>query len=119
MCLLPDNAYDPDVSAKQFWINKTVIKDEDCLTFMDNGNGMDYETMHKMLRYQRRRITESDDIDVFTRKLFFCPPALATAIRWPRVARHPLASMAMASSRDRCVLAEMSSSSPSPSLSAA
>ncbi|KAB5576854.1 hypothetical protein PHYPO_G00203300 [Pangasianodon hypophthalmus] len=48
---LIDNAYDPDVSAKQFWIDKTVVKDQDCLTFMDNGNGMDYDKMHKMLSF--------------------------------------------------------------------
>lgn len=48
--LLTDNAYDPDVSAKQFWIDKTAVKDQDCLIFMDNGNGMDYDKMHKMLR---------------------------------------------------------------------
>ncbi|MCI4378211.1 hypothetical protein PGIGA_G00213220 [Pangasianodon gigas] len=46
-----DNAYDPDVSATQFWIDKTVIKDLDCLIFMDNGNGMDYDEMHKMLSF--------------------------------------------------------------------
>ncbi|XP_047456974.1 MORC family CW-type zinc finger protein 3-like isoform X2 [Mugil cephalus] len=48
---LIDNAYDPDVNASQFWIDKTVIKDEECLTFMDNGNGLDYETMHKLLSF--------------------------------------------------------------------
>ncbi|KAF7709284.1 hypothetical protein HF521_016134 [Silurus meridionalis] len=48
---LIDNAYDPDVSAKQFWIDKTAVKGLDCLTFMDNGNGMDYDTMHKMLSF--------------------------------------------------------------------
>ncbi|XP_040913863.1 MORC family CW-type zinc finger protein 3a isoform X2 [Toxotes jaculatrix] len=48
---LIDNAYDPDVSAKQFWIDKTVVKGKECLTFMDNGNGLDYETMHKMLSF--------------------------------------------------------------------
>ncbi|XP_053090422.1 MORC family CW-type zinc finger protein 3-like [Pangasianodon hypophthalmus] len=48
---LIDNAYDPDVSAKQFWIDKTVIKDQDCLIFMDNGKGMDYDKMHKMLSF--------------------------------------------------------------------
>ena len=47
----PDNAYDPDVNAKQFWIDKTQFKGQDCLIFMDNGNGLDYEKMHKMLRY--------------------------------------------------------------------
>ncbi|XP_015258021.1 PREDICTED: MORC family CW-type zinc finger protein 3 [Cyprinodon variegatus] len=48
---LIDNAYDPDVSAKRFWIDKTVVKDEVCLSFMDNGNGLDHETMHKMLSF--------------------------------------------------------------------
>ncbi|XP_078795908.1 MORC family CW-type zinc finger protein 3-like isoform X2 [Oryzias latipes] len=48
---LIDNAYDPDVSAKQFWIDKTMIKEKLCLTFMDNGNGLDHETMHKMLSF--------------------------------------------------------------------
>ncbi|XP_029936206.1 MORC family CW-type zinc finger protein 3-like [Myripristis murdjan] len=48
---LIDNAYDPDVSAKQFWIDKTVIKGQDCLTFMDNGNGLTYEAMLKMLSF--------------------------------------------------------------------
>ncbi|XP_026997680.2 MORC family CW-type zinc finger protein 3-like isoform X2 [Tachysurus fulvidraco] len=48
---LIDNAYDPDVSAKQIWIDKTVFKDQDCLIFMDNGKGMDYDKMHKMLSF--------------------------------------------------------------------
>ncbi|XP_067459824.1 MORC family CW-type zinc finger protein 3a isoform X1 [Thunnus thynnus] len=48
---LIDNAYDPDVSAKQFWIDKTMINKEECLSFMDNGNGLDHETMHKMLSF--------------------------------------------------------------------
>ncbi|XP_042619777.1 MORC family CW-type zinc finger protein 3-like [Cyprinus carpio] len=48
---LIDNAYDPDVSAKQFWIDKTTIKSQDCLTFMDNGAGMDYDKMYKMLSF--------------------------------------------------------------------
>ncbi|KAK5617728.1 hypothetical protein CRENBAI_001137 [Crenichthys baileyi] len=48
---LIDNAYDPDVSAKQFWIDKTVVKGEICLSFMDNGNGLNLETMHKMLSF--------------------------------------------------------------------
>uniref|UniRef100_A0A8C3D4S5 MORC family CW-type zinc finger 3 n=1 Tax=Corvus moneduloides TaxID=1196302 RepID=A0A8C3D4S5_CORMO len=47
---LIDNAYDPDVSAKQIWIDKTVINDNICLTFTDNGNGMNSEKLHKMLR---------------------------------------------------------------------
>ncbi|XP_028969349.2 MORC family CW-type zinc finger protein 3a [Esox lucius] len=48
---LIDNAYDPDVNAKQFWIDKTLFKGQDCLIFMDNGNGLDYEKMHKMLSF--------------------------------------------------------------------
>ncbi|KAL6485055.1 hypothetical protein MHYP_G00071000 [Metynnis hypsauchen] len=48
---LIDNAYDPDVKARQFWIDKTRIKGEDCLIFMDNGAGMEYEKMHKMLSF--------------------------------------------------------------------
>ncbi|NWH72984.1 MORC3 protein, partial [Piaya cayana] len=46
-----DNAYDPDVSAKQIWIDKTVINDSICLTFTDNGNGMTAEKLHKMLSF--------------------------------------------------------------------
>ncbi|XP_041857889.1 MORC family CW-type zinc finger protein 3a isoform X2 [Melanotaenia boesemani] len=48
---LIDNAYDPDVSAKQFWIDQTMVKEELCLTFTDNGNGLDHQTMHKMLSF--------------------------------------------------------------------
>ncbi|KAL2081394.1 hypothetical protein ACEWY4_023247 [Coilia grayii] len=48
---LVDNAYDPDVSAKQFWIDKTKIRNVDCLTFMDNGAGLSYEKMYKMLSF--------------------------------------------------------------------
>ncbi|KAL1787205.1 MORC family CW-type zinc finger protein 3 [Sigmodon hispidus] len=47
---LIDNAYDPDVNAKQIWIDKTVINDRICLTFTDNGNGMTADKLHKMLR---------------------------------------------------------------------
>ncbi|XP_026999432.2 MORC family CW-type zinc finger protein 3-like isoform X1 [Tachysurus fulvidraco] len=48
---LIDNAYDPDVNAKQLWITKSVFKHQDCLIFLDNGNGMDYEKMYKMLSF--------------------------------------------------------------------
>ncbi|XP_061647947.1 MORC family CW-type zinc finger protein 3a isoform X1 [Phyllopteryx taeniolatus] len=48
---LIDNAYDPDVLANAFWIDKTVVKGHDCLSFMDNGNGLDHEAMHKMLSF--------------------------------------------------------------------
>ncbi|KAI1885224.1 hypothetical protein AGOR_G00217970 [Albula goreensis] len=48
---LIDNAYDPDVSAKQLWIDRTQVKDVECLVFMDNGTGMEYDKMHKMLSF--------------------------------------------------------------------
>ncbi|XP_051006240.1 MORC family CW-type zinc finger protein 3 [Acomys russatus] len=48
---LIDNAYDPDVNAKQIWIDKTVISDTVCLTFTDNGNGMTADKLHKMLSF--------------------------------------------------------------------
>ncbi|NP_001038994.2 MORC family CW-type zinc finger protein 3 [Mus musculus] len=48
---LIDNAYDPDVNAKQIWIDKTVISDHICLTFTDNGNGMTADKLHKMLSF--------------------------------------------------------------------
>ncbi|XP_059356130.1 MORC family CW-type zinc finger protein 3-like [Carassius carassius] len=48
---LIDNAYDPDVSAKQFWIDRTSIRGQDCLIFMDNGAGMNYDKMYKMLSF--------------------------------------------------------------------
>lgn len=48
-CFL-DNAYDPDVNAKQLWIDKTTIKGHICLIFLDNGQGMNHDKLHKMLR---------------------------------------------------------------------
>ncbi|XP_018613072.1 MORC family CW-type zinc finger protein 3-like isoform X4 [Scleropages formosus] len=48
---LIDNAYDPDVMAKQLWIDWTRIKGIDCLTFQDNGSGMTQRKMYKMLSF--------------------------------------------------------------------
>ncbi|XP_034430556.1 MORC family CW-type zinc finger protein 3a isoform X1 [Hippoglossus hippoglossus] len=48
---LIDNAFDTDVNAKQFWIDKIVVDGQECLSFMDNGEGLDHETMHKMLSF--------------------------------------------------------------------
>ncbi|XP_034550356.1 MORC family CW-type zinc finger protein 3a [Notolabrus celidotus] len=48
---LIDNAFDPDVCSKKFWIDKTVVQGQECLIFMDCGNGLDNETMHKMLSF--------------------------------------------------------------------
>ncbi|KAM7380435.1 hypothetical protein PAMP_003730 [Pampus punctatissimus] len=56
---LIDNAYDPDVDAKQIWIDKTVVNEVECLSFMDNGNGLSLEMMHKMLSTSSRT-TEFD-----------------------------------------------------------
>ena len=35
--------YDPDVSVSQLWIDKEVINGKVCLTFVDNGKGMDLD----------------------------------------------------------------------------
>uniref|UniRef100_A0A6I8RTI2 Morc S5 domain-containing protein n=1 Tax=Xenopus tropicalis TaxID=8364 RepID=A0A6I8RTI2_XENTR len=48
---LIDNAYDPDVNAKQIWIDQTFIKSNICLTFTDNGKGMTEEKLYKMLSF--------------------------------------------------------------------
>ncbi|XP_056415584.1 LOW QUALITY PROTEIN: MORC family CW-type zinc finger protein 3 [Hyla sarda] len=48
---LIDNAYDPDVNAKQIWIDQTNIGDHLVLTFTDNGNGMNLDKLHKMLSF--------------------------------------------------------------------
>ncbi|XP_067322811.1 MORC family CW-type zinc finger protein 3 isoform X1 [Anolis sagrei] len=48
---LIDNAYDPDVNAKQMWIDQTIINGNICLIFMDNGNGMNADKLHKMLSF--------------------------------------------------------------------
>ncbi|CAL8390326.1 unnamed protein product [Gadus morhua 'NCC'] len=59
---LIDNAYDTDVNAKQIWIDKTKIKDMECLTFMDNGNGLNYELMHRMLSVMEEHQASLRDI---------------------------------------------------------
>lgn len=46
-----DNAYDPDVNASEIWIDKRVINGMTCLTFVDNGNGMNPNKLHKMLSF--------------------------------------------------------------------
>ncbi|CAL8369177.1 unnamed protein product [Arctogadus glacialis] len=46
-----DNAYNPDVNAKQIWIDKTKIRDMECLTFRDDGNGLSRDLMHQMLSF--------------------------------------------------------------------
>ncbi|XP_030199224.1 MORC family CW-type zinc finger protein 3 isoform X2 [Gadus morhua] len=60
---LIDNAYDTDVNAKQIWIDKTQIKDIECLTFMDNGNGLNYKSMHRMLSfgYSNKKVVNGKD----------------------------------------------------------
>ncbi|XP_078416364.1 MORC family CW-type zinc finger protein 3-like [Cetorhinus maximus] len=51
MAELIDNAYDPDVNAKQMWIDKTTIKESICLIFADNGQGMNQSKLYKMLSF--------------------------------------------------------------------
>ncbi|XP_067897248.1 MORC family CW-type zinc finger protein 3a [Heterodontus francisci] len=51
MAELIDNAYDPDVNAKQMWIDKAIIKQYVCLIFADNGQGMNQGKLHKMLSF--------------------------------------------------------------------
>ena len=48
----PDNAYDPDVNASEIWIDKREINEKTCITFVDNGNGMDPNKLQKILRYK-------------------------------------------------------------------
>ncbi|XP_065151482.1 MORC family CW-type zinc finger protein 3b isoform X1 [Paramisgurnus dabryanus] len=48
---LIDNAYDPDVHARQIWIDWTRIKGLDCLSFTDNGVGLTRAKLHKMLSF--------------------------------------------------------------------
>ncbi|XP_075710711.1 MORC family CW-type zinc finger protein 3 [Rhinoderma darwinii] len=48
---LIDNAYDPDVNAKQIWIDQTFVCGQMSLIFTDNGNGMTLDKLHKMLSF--------------------------------------------------------------------
>ncbi|XP_072018356.1 MORC family CW-type zinc finger protein 3-like [Amphiura filiformis] len=58
---LIDNAYDPDARASNLDINYESFCSGPCLTFTDDGNGLDAEGMHKMfcLGYSHKK-----DIDV-------------------------------------------------------
>ncbi|ESO87312.1 hypothetical protein LOTGIDRAFT_107313, partial [Lottia gigantea] len=46
-----DNAYDPDVNASELWIDKIEANNKTCLTFTDNGAGMDPDKLIKMLSF--------------------------------------------------------------------
>ncbi|XP_035768795.1 MORC family CW-type zinc finger protein 3 [Neolamprologus brichardi] len=48
---LIDNASDPGVCAKQFWIDVVHETDHLCLSFIDNGSGMTPNKLHKMLSF--------------------------------------------------------------------
>ncbi|XP_035686349.1 MORC family CW-type zinc finger protein 3-like [Branchiostoma floridae] len=48
---LIDNAYDPDVAARQLFIDMEKIGETQCLTFTDNGAGMTPDKLHKMLSF--------------------------------------------------------------------
>ncbi len=45
-----DNASDPGVTAKNIWIDVVTVREQLCLSFMDNGSGMTPNKLHKMLR---------------------------------------------------------------------
>ena len=45
-----DNAYDPDVCASKLDINYESFANHPCLTLTDDGNGLDADGMHRMLR---------------------------------------------------------------------
>ncbi|CAD5117030.1 DgyrCDS5858 [Dimorphilus gyrociliatus] len=46
-----DNAYDPDVQAKELHIVKLELNGQTCLCFTDDGNGMSPEQLHRMLSF--------------------------------------------------------------------
>nr|KAG5704012.1 hypothetical protein BaRGS_032101 [Batillaria attramentaria] len=48
---LIDNAYDPDVAASELWIDWEMINGKQCLTFVDNGKGMDHTHLLHMLSF--------------------------------------------------------------------
>jgi sensor histidine kinase regulating citrate/malate metabolism len=49
---LIDNAYDPDVNARELRIELKpfTVAGMYCFTFTDDGNGMNADSLHKMLR---------------------------------------------------------------------
>ncbi|XP_059150186.1 MORC family CW-type zinc finger protein 3-like isoform X2 [Physella acuta] len=51
MAELIDNAYDPDVGAKNLYIDKMERDGQLCLTFQDDGNGMDFIKLHQLLSF--------------------------------------------------------------------
>ncbi|XP_046363839.2 MORC family CW-type zinc finger protein 3-like [Haliotis rufescens] len=51
MAELIDNAYDPDVNASELWIDKVEVGGLQCMTFADNGNGLDEDKLLKMLSF--------------------------------------------------------------------
>ncbi|KAB0393256.1 hypothetical protein E2I00_013349 [Balaenoptera physalus] len=50
-CLQPDNAVDPDVSARTVFIDVEEVKNKSCLTFTDDGCGMTPHKLHRMLSF--------------------------------------------------------------------
>ena len=45
-----DNAYDPDVNARQLSIDMRELKGQPILTLTDNGSGMTPDNLYKMVR---------------------------------------------------------------------
>jgi hypothetical protein len=48
---LIDNSYDPDVGAKTLGIDAVEINNVKCLTFKDDGAGLDLDGLHRMLSF--------------------------------------------------------------------
>ncbi|RUS70389.1 hypothetical protein EGW08_021849 [Elysia chlorotica] len=48
---LIDNAYDPDVNAEEFWIDKVDYEGSPCLMFKDNGSGISPDKFLKMFSF--------------------------------------------------------------------
>ena len=59
---LPDNSYDPDVGAKTLAIDVLEINNVKCLTFKDDGGGLDLDLLHKMLRLKIEQLWHWFDI---------------------------------------------------------
>ena len=45
-----DNAYDPDVSAANLWIDKKMVDRTPAVIFTDDGRGCAPDKLHRMLR---------------------------------------------------------------------
>uniref|UniRef100_A0A9J8B713 Zgc:152774 n=1 Tax=Cyprinus carpio carpio TaxID=630221 RepID=A0A9J8B713_CYPCA len=60
---LIDNASDPGVTAKNIWIDVVTVREQLCLSFMDNGSGMTPNKLHKMLRCVKTDTNDASSLD--------------------------------------------------------